>query len=402
MTDTTPEHIVVVGGGQAGGWVCKTLRREGYTGHLTVVADEPHDFYERPPLSKAALTDGAELPRLFPESEVNDLAIDWRRPNRAVRLNADTHELTLDNGDTLTYDKLVLATGARPRVPVPRWANMTGVLTLRNWQDAQRLKERLGSARQLAVVGGGWIGLEVAASARKLGLKVTVYELQPRLCGRSVGSEVSDALRRLHVDAGVTVRLDTGPIDLSENADEQLLVTTGSRTDGPFDLAIVGAGVEFNLDLARQAGLDIQQGVVVDDRGRTSDPDIFAAGDIAQHPHLGLCLQSWAYAQNQSMVVARALLGQDAHYDEPAWLWSDQHGANIQILGIAEDGSQCVVRDDKTGPVYFYLTPERRLSQLVAFNQPRAIKLGKRWLAAGRELDPDQLADPDFNLMSLK
>lgn len=402
MTDAIAEHIVVVGGGQAGGWVCKTLRREGFTGRITVVADEPHDFYERPPLSKTVLTDGAGLPRLFPAQDVQALAIDWQRPRRAVRLDAEARVLTLDNDRTLEYDRLVLATGARPRLPNPQWNRLHGVMTLRNWQDAERLTVRLRDAGRLAIVGGGWIGLEVAASARKLGVEVVVYELQPRLCARSVGPEVSAALQRLHSDAGVSVRLDTGPIDLHETADGRLVVTSGQEHDAGFDLAVVGAGVEFNLDLARQAGLRIEQGVVVDDGGRTSRPDIYAAGDIAQHPHLGLCLQSWSYAQNQAVVVAKSLLGRESRYDEPAWLWSDQHGANIQILGTVTDGGQCVVREEPGGPVFFHLSPERRLTQLVAFNQPRAIKLGKRWLATDRELDPVPLADPDFNLMTLK
>lgn len=396
------EHIVVVGGGQAGGWVCKTLRREGYQGRLSVVAQEPEDFYERPPLSKAVLTDNADLPRLFSAEDVESLNIDWFRPRTATKLNAAERTLSLDDGQTLNYDRLVLATGATPRMPVAHWADNPAVITLRSWQDAQRLKNCLTPGKRLAVVGGGWIGLEVAASARKLGLNVDVYEVQPRLCGRSIEPEVASWLQAQHEAEGVRVHLNVSGLDLQAGDQPGVKLLSDGQAPKHFDVAIVGAGVTFNLDLARQAELAIEQGVVVDDRGQTSDPAIFAAGDIAQHPQLGLCIQSWAFAQNQAMVVAKALLGQDAHYNEPAWLWSDQYKYNIQILGIPRPGSQMVRRDESTGPVFCSLDSDKRLTQMVAVNQPRAIKLGKRWIEFGRALDSNSLADPTFNLMLWK
>ncbi len=410
MTDSstsqhqTPDnrHIVVVGGGQAGGWVCKTLRREGFNGQLTVVADEDCDFYERPPLSKAALTGEPELPRLFSDSDLRALDIHWQRPRTAKTLDARARTLTLDDGTALRYDQLVLATGARARIPVDAWSDIPGVVTLRSWKDALALREALGSTPHLAVIGGGWIGLEVAASARRRGLDVSVYEAQDRLCARSVGEEVSNALLELHRASGVQVHLGCTDLSLDPAPKSQVNVSANGLAPLTTNLVLVGTGVSFNLDLARQAGLAIEQGVVVDDQGRTSNPDIFAAGDIAQHPQLGLCLQSWAYAQNQSMTVARALLGQSDRYDEPAWLWSDQYQTNIQMLGIPVPGSRCVIREDSSGPVFFYLDEQDRLTQLVAFNQARAIKLGKRWISNGRALVANDLADPAFNLMSLR
>ncbi|MEX1056744.1 MAG: FAD-dependent oxidoreductase [Natronospirillum sp.] len=395
-------RIVVVGGGQAGGWVCKTLRREGFTGHLTVVADEDCDFYERPPLSKAALIGAPELPRLFTDTDVQSLDIHWQRPRSARTLNADTHTLTLDDGTVVPYDQLVLATGARARIPVTTWSDIPGVVTLRSWQDALNLREALGNTRHLAVIGGGWIGLEVASSARRLGVEVSVYEVQDRLCARSVGEEVSAALLALHRNAGVQVHLGCTDLSLEPGSHAQVEIKACGLDTLTTSLVLVGTGVSFNLDLARQAGLTIEQGVVVDDQGRTSNPDIFAAGDIAQHPQLNLCLQSWAYAQNQAVTVARALLGQPEHYDEPAWLWSDQYQSNIQMLGIPAPESRCVRREEPTGPVFFYLDSDDRLTQLVAFNQARAIKLGKRWMINQRTLVAEDLVDPTFNLMSLR
>ncbi|MHA7880097.1 MAG: NAD(P)/FAD-dependent oxidoreductase [Saccharospirillum sp.] len=396
------EHIVVVGGGQAGGWVCRTLRREGYQGRLSVVASEPEDFYERPPLSKAVLTDNADLPRLFPAADVESMNIDWFRPRTATGLNASEQVLTLDDGQTLSYDRLVLATGATPRMPVAHWANNPAVITLRSWQDAQQLKASLVPGKRLAVVGGGWIGLEVAASARKLGVDVEVYEVQPRLCGRSIAPEVAAWLQAQHEAEGVKVHLNVSGLDLQTEDQPGVRLLCDGQKPAHFDVAIVGAGVTFNLALAHQAGLNIEQGVVVDERGQTSDPAIFAAGDIAQHPQLGLCIQSWAFAQNQAMVVAKALLGQDAHYREPAWLWSDQYQHNIQILGIPQPDTTLVQREESTGPVFCSLDSNGRLAQMVAVNQPRAIKLGKRWMESGRVLDAESLADPTFNLMQWK
>lgn len=396
------QRIVVIGGGQAGGYACKALRGEGFEGLLTVVADEPHDFYERPPLSKGVVTDDEPLPRLFSEDSQAALSIDWRRPRRAVEIDRETGEVVLDDGERLPYERLLIATGSRPRMPVAAWSEIGNVMTLRTWDDASRLKSSLEESRRIGIIGGGWIGLEVASSARKLGVEVDVFERAPALCGRSVGPEVAEAIRELHERHSVGLELERQDIQLSEETDGRVSVTADGTAHEPYDLVVVGTGVEINLELARAAGLRTEQGIIIDAAGQTSDPRIFAAGDAAQHPHLGLCLQSWAYAQNQARVVADAMLGKEAHYDEPAWLWSDQHGVNIQILGVPSGELHCVKRHDAQGVVFFYLDDESRLVQMVAFDQPRAIKLGKRWLTAKRVLDAEQLADPDFNLMQLR
>lgn len=402
MSSDAISRVVVIGGGQAGGYACKALRGGGYTDRLTVVADEPHDFYERPPLSKGVVTSGEPLPRLFSEASLAALDIEWRRPRRAMEIDREAREVVLDDGERLSYDRLLIATGSRPRMPVPEWAEIDNVMTLRTWNDASRLKEQLGKSQRIGIIGGGWIGLEVASSARKLGVEVDVFERAPALCGRSVGLEVAEAIRELHEQNGVGLELNRQDVQLREEYDGRISITGDGEACGPYDLVVVGVGVEINLELALDAGLMTEQGIVVDASGSTSDPRIFAAGDVAQHPRLGLCLQSWAYAQNQARTVAEAMLGKDAHYDEPAWLWSDQHGVNIQILGVPSGKLHCVVRREAQGPVFFYLDDESRLVQMVAFDQPRAIKLGKRWLAAERVLDAGELADPDFNLMSLR
>ncbi|AKJ40787.1 NAD(P)/FAD-dependent oxidoreductase [Pragia fontium] len=398
--------IVIIGGGQAGGWAAKTLRDSGYNGKLSVISDEPHDFYERPPLSKAVLLDQdgqLGLTRLFTEEAVAALDIDWHRPLRAEAILPADKTVVLNNGETLPYRQLLIATGGRPRRPEGLWQSHPKVLTLRSWNDAVQLRTQLAQAKTLAIVGGGWIGLEIAASARKMGVAVTVFERQSALCLRSIGAEVSQALLELHQNQGVEVICGCGEITLNDDNGRPQLKSelTESQT---FGLVVVGIGVILNLELAEQAGLTVRNGgIVVDDQGRTSDPSIFAVGDVALHSQLGVCLQSWAYAQNQAVTTARSMLdaGQPG-YQEDAWLWSDQYSENIQILGIPASGSHCITREDDHSKVYFYLNADNQLVQMVAFNDARTIKLGKRWLAAQRVLDPAQLSDPSFSLMALK
>lgn len=403
MSQPTRAGIVIIGGGQAGGWAAKTLRDRGYSGRLSVISDEPYDFYERPPLSKAALLDGsAPLSRLFSEEVVAGMNIDWYRPLRAEAIDGQQQIVTLSDGSQLQFDQLLIATGGRPRLPDASWAKHPRVMTLRSWDDAARLRQGLQQCQKLAIVGGGWIGLEIAASARKLGVDVTVFERQPALCMRSVGAGVSQALLELHQQQGVTVHCDCGEITL-EDREGEAWIGSASGAAQPFDLVVVGIGVELNLELAHSAGLKLEGGIVVDGQGRTSHPAIFAAGDVARHPTLGLCLQSWAYAQNQAISTACAMLDAfAAPYDDVAWLWSDQYDANIQILGVPTGGVHQIVRRTPQSQLFFTLNADRQLVQLVAFNDARTIKLGKRWLVSGRVLDPQQLADVEFSLMALK
>ena len=392
-------RIVIIGGGQAGGWAAKTLRDDGFDGEICVVAEEEWDFYERPPLSKAALLDAdAALPRLFAEEAQQALNLTWYRPLRATQIDRAAKEVHLSNGELLSYNILLIATGGRARLPGETWAKHPQVYTLRHWQDAQRLKARLAQSNTLAIVGGGWIGLEIAASARKSGVAVTLFEQQPALCMRSVSGEVSRQLEKIHREQGVDIRTGCGALELDDHNGLPVIHCDGKRET--FDAVVVGIGVDLNLELARDAGLKTDRGIVVDAQGRTSDPAIFAAGDVAQHHHYGLCIQSWAFAQNQAVATAKAMLNPDAPgYDDAPWLWSDQYQHNIQILGIPQPGGKTVVRDNA---LFFSLDDGGRLTQLVAFNDARTVKLAKRWMAAGRDLSDVPLSDPAFSLMSLR
>lgn len=395
--------IVIIGGGQAAGWAARTLRELGYGGHLSVVADEPHDFYERPPLSKQVLSGDSEPGhlRLFTAEMVASLNIDWRRPRRAIAIDRQQQQVQLDDGSSLRYDRLLIATGSRPRLPDPAWSRIDGVMVLRNVEDALALRQRLNGCRRLAVVGGGWIGLEVAALARTRGIEVVVYERGPSLCGRSIGADVAARLATLHRDQGVGLRLECGDLQLIQAVDGVQVSTDADAL--LYDTVLVGAGAQLNTELARDAGLQLGHGIVVDGSGRSSDPAIYAAGDVAQHPVHGLCVQSWANAQNQGMASARGLLGLDANYDDAPWLWSDQHGVNIQILGLHSEDNRRVHRANADGrDIYFQLDRKNRLQQIVAFGDARAIKLGRRWMATARSLNAADLTDPGFDLMTLR
>ncbi|MXG36259.1 NAD(P)-binding protein, partial [Escherichia coli] len=283
--------------------------------------------------SKASLLEpDAALPRLFSDEAQRALNLTWHRPLRAEQIDREAKTVRLSNGELLSYNILLIATGGRACVPGEAWAAHPQVYTLRHWQDAQRLKGRLAESQTLAIVGGGWIGLEIAASARKSGVAVTLFEQQPALCMRSVSGEVSQRLEALHRAQGVDIRTGCGALELEDDNGLPVIHCDGQRET--FDAVVVGIGVDLNLELARDAGLKTGRGIVVDAQGRTSDPYIFAAGDVAQHHHYGLCIQSWAFAQNQAVATAKAMLNPDAPgYDDAPWLWSDQYQHNIQILG---------------------------------------------------------------------
>lgn len=395
--------IVIIGGGQAAGWAAKTLREGGYDRRISIVADEPWDFYERPPLSKSVLLDPAPaLTRLFSEEVQTALDLTWYRPLRAEKIMRSQQCVMLSDGRTLPYDQLLIATGSRPRLPGRAWQHQPRIHALRSWNDALALRSAFDDCRRMAVVGGGWIGLEIAASARKKGIAVTIFERQPMLCQRSVDPAVSAALLALHQWHGVEVNLDCGDIQLSFR-DGLPQIGSVHRTTQQFDHVVVGIGVELNLELAQQAGLAVSNGIEVDEQGRTSDPSIFAAGDVACPPQWGISLQSWAFAQNQAIATARAMLDPQATpYQDLPWLWSDQYGVNIQILGLPAAKGNTVMRTQPGSSLWFRLSEDGCLQQLVAFNDARSIKLAKRWMTSGRTLDATQLSDPDFSLMSLR
>lgn len=376
------ERVVVVGAGQAGAWVARTLRAEGFAGQIVLVGEERVPPYERPPLSKDILAGKATLDSavLLPWAEAANLNIDLRLGWQARHLHLAARTLVNAGGERLQYDRLVLATGARPRALPLTGVDADRVHVLREAADGERLALALKAGGRLAIIGGGWIGLEVAATARAQGLAVTVVEAGPRLCGRSAPPCLSEFLLGLHRANGVDVHLGAMPQGFAMTADGRVAFTVGGDAVVA-DAVLMGIGAAPNDELARSAGLDTQDGVIVDRHCRTSDPFVFAAGDVTRQPDwlsagATMRLETWANAQNQGIACARALLGQDQPYREVPWLWSDQFDCNFQIVGSPERGVKADFEGDLEAHKAFWTLRDGQgeVVGAVAVNAPRALR----------------------------
>jgi 3-phenylpropionate/trans-cinnamate dioxygenase ferredoxin reductase subunit len=352
MDTNTIVVVVVVGTGQAGGWAAQTLRKEGFTGKVVLVGEEPHCPYERPPLSKAVLSGEASVQStyLIKTEAFEKLDLDWRPNVRATSIDRVAKQLSLSTGEPIAYDRLILCTGGRARRMNLPGANLPGLFTLRSIDDAAALGAALVPGKKMVVVGGGWIGLEVAATARKKGMDVTVVETMTRLCERTVPPEISEYLSRLHSKHGTQVILGAGVAGFARETEGQLVVTLGDGRTLVCDAVVIGIGLIPNDELARDAGLECEGGVIVDSQCRTSDPNIFAAGDVAVW-HCGwagrrMRLESWQNAQEQGMAAARSALGMEVDHQPLPWFWSDQYDTNLQIYGMPDPSHRVVVRGD--------------------------------------------------------
>jgi 3-phenylpropionate/trans-cinnamate dioxygenase ferredoxin reductase component len=400
--------IVIIGGGQAGGWAAKTLRAEGFAGRIVLVGDERHPPHERPPLSKAVLAGSSEpdVCHLFKPDAFAELALECEPGERAVSIDRTAHTVLTDRDRRLGYDRLILAPGSRVRKLAIPGGDLPGVFYLRTIADALALRERLTTDARLLVVGGGWIGLEAAATARKRGAAVTVLEAADRLCARAAPPELSEFLLRLHAEHGVGVRLGAGLDSLRSAQGGGIVASLADGTELGADAVLIGVGIVPNVELARDAGLEVRNGIVVDDQGRTCDPRIFAAGDVTDQPgaRLGrrVRLESWQNAQDQAIVAAKAALGGDARHDPLPWFWSDQYEANIQILGLPERWPEAVRRGDAASDAFslFYLR-DGAIEAVVSVSAPRDLRAARRLIEQRKLVQPADLADPAVNLQKL-
>lgn len=394
------ETIAIVGAGQAGGWAAQTLRSEGFAGRVVLIGDEPHRPYERPPLSKAVLSGDAhaDTTHLLKPEAFDALRIDWRPNVGATFIDRAAKQLHLTRGAHVSYDKLILCSGGRARRLNIPGTDLPGVFTLRSIGDAAALGAALSAGKRLLVVGGGWIGLEVAATARKKGLDVTVVEAMGRLCERTVPPEISGYLLQLHAAHGVDVRLGTGIGRLAQGARGAL---TASFTDGralECDAVLVGVGLVPNDELAREAGLACDGGILVDSQCRSSDPDILAAGDVAawhcEWAGRRTRLESWQNAQEQGIAAARAALGIAVNHQPLPWFWSDQYEINLQIFGMPTPAHDVVVRGDRNSSsfVMFFLDAGKVVAALGP-NAARDLRFARRLIERRTSVDAAQLAD---------
>ncbi|MGH6946489.1 MAG: NAD(P)/FAD-dependent oxidoreductase [Kiloniellales bacterium] len=401
-------RVVVVGAGQAGLNVARALRGERFGGEIVLIGEEPHPPYERPPLSKAVLA-GAAAPDsvllIKPEAFAR-LELDFRPGTRALAIDRDARSLALASGERLRYDRLVLATGGAARKPAIPGIDFTGVFGLRSLEDSLAIRAELSDGKRLAVLGGGWIGLEVAATARRRGLEVTVFEVADRLCARVAPPLLSRYLEALHRANGVALRLGESIGEIVAEGDGLALTLTSGEVLA-VDCLVYGIGLVANDQLARAAGLECDGGILTDAEGRTADSATFACGDVAVFAHPALDgrrrrLESWGNAQHQPVATAKALLGLEVRYEEIPWFWSDQYKTNIQMLGLPDPARESVLRGRiEEGRFSLFWLADGTISAAVAVNAASDIQVAKRLMQRRKTVETAALADPAQNLRAL-
>jgi 3-phenylpropionate/trans-cinnamate dioxygenase ferredoxin reductase component len=404
MTDRP--RFVIVGAGHAGGRAAEAMRVFGFEGRILLIGDEPHLPYERPPLSKEALQGKPELAApMRPAGFWAEKDIECRLGTRAVAIDPAAKTVTLDDGSIEAYDKLLLTTGGAVRTLAVPGADLGNVFTLRTLDDSRAIDAALTPDARVVVIGGGFIGLETAASARLRGCAVTVIELADRLMARAVLPEISETFLKLHRERGVDVRLKTGVARLDGGRAVDSVVTRDG-TSLPADTVVVGVGIVPDAALAEAAGLAVDDGIVVDAFCRASAPDVFAAGDVTRHfsPVYGrhVRLESWQNAQNQAIAAARVMCGEETPHAEVPWMWSDQFDARLEVAGLPERWDSVVVRGDPDGRDYmlFQMDGGRPVGAM-SVNQPRDMRFARRLLLAEKEVDPAALADMGVSMRDL-
>jgi 3-phenylpropionate/trans-cinnamate dioxygenase ferredoxin reductase subunit len=407
----TAPGIVVVGGGECGTRAVFELRSAGWPGPITLVGAESTLPYERPPLSKSVLS-GAEPPSTCDAATLRDAGVEFVSGVPAIDVDREGHELVLADGRRIAYERMLLATGAAPR----RLPNvLDGVHYLRSLADALALRDRLQPGARIGVIGGGFIGLELAAAAIARACTVTVVEVASRLLARAVPAEVAAIVAARHAQAGVDVRCGTGVVGLDDRGGAVAVELTGGGAvecdPVEFDTVVVGIGAVPETALAEKAGLAVDNGVQVDSRLRTSDPDIFAAGDCCSFPHplygdRRIRLEAWRNAHDQAAAAARNMLGADEPYTAVPWFWSDQYDLSLQIAGLPDAATTEAVRTRPDGvEIRFGLGPGGRLASAAAIGPGNAVakdvRLAEMLIAAQAAPDPAALADPAVQLKAL-
>ncbi|MCB1405242.1 MAG: FAD-dependent oxidoreductase [Rhodobacteraceae bacterium] len=395
--------IVVIGAGQAGSSLVAKLRALGHEGAITLIGEEPVPPYQRPPLSKAYLLGKMDLERLFlrPERYYADHDIALRLGTPVSRIDRASKTMWLGD-EAIGYDQLALTTGATPRrLPAAIGGDLGGVYAVRRLSDIDAMAPEFAEGRRLLIVGGGYIGLEAAAVAAQKGVIVTLIEAAPRILGRVAAPETADFMRALHASHGVTIREGVGLTRLRGES----RVTGADLADGSaleVDFVIVGIGVAPADDLARDAGLTLDNGIAVDALGRSSDPGIWAAGDCASFVYRGqrIRLESVQNAIDQAESVAANMLGADMPYAPMPWFWSDQYAMKLQIAGLNTGYDRVVIRTVGAARSHWYYRGDEFVA-VDAMNDPRAYMVGKRLLEHGTSPDPVALENADTDLKAL-
>ena len=396
--------IIIVGAGQAAGQAAASLRQEGYEDRIVLIGDETVPPYQRPPLSKQYLSGEHDADKIMvrPAKFYEDRNIELRLGQTVTAINSKEKLVVIDN-ESISYDKLLIATGSRPRKLNIEGSELGGIFYLRTKADVDDIRAAFSKASSLCIVGGGYIGLEVAAVAKSAGLNVHVLEMESRILQRVTTESMSAFYHDLHTSRGVMIHTETA---CSGFVGEHGRVTGVRCGDSIIDtdMVIIGIGIIPNVELALSAGLEVDNGVVVDDHCQTSNPDIYAAGDCTNHPNpiLGrrLRLESVPNAMDQARTAAANMLGGDKTYAAVPWFWSDQYELKLQMVGFSSDGSSSVRRGDAKSLQFaqFYLR-DGAVIAVDAVNSPKEFMVAKQLY--GKVVDPTRLADPGTDLKEI-
>ena len=400
-------RIVIAGAGHAAGQVVASLRQAGTDGPILVVGDEPYLPYQRPPLSKKFLAGQMPAERLYvkPASFYAEAGVEFQLDTRIEAIDRDAGCLRTARDEKIGYDKLVLALGSRVRRLPIEGVDLARVHYLRTIGDVQGIRADVERGGRLVVIGAGYIGLEVAAVARQAGLDVTVVEMADRVMSRVVSPEISDYYQIEHAARGVKLRLSTGVTAIGGRKRVKCVVTSEGE-EIPADFVVIGVGIVPNTELASAAGLEVDDGIVVDDHCMTRDQDVYAVGDCTRHPNAiygrMLRLESVHNALEQAKTAALNLCGRDTAYCEVPWFWSDQYDLKLQIAGLSDGYDDVVIRGNPAERAFscVYLR-EGRVIATDAINAPRDFVHSKQLIAAGALLDRERIADADVALKDL-
>jgi len=394
------QTCIIIGASHAAAQLAPSLRQQGWEGRIIVIGDEAYIPYHRPPLSKTFLSGEKEVDGILirPAAIYQKNAIEFKLGSRVELIDRAHKTITLKSGEVLNYDKLALCTGSRVRKVTLPGVELEGIHYLRDIGDVEGIKQHVAAGKQAVIVGGGYIGLETAAVLNKLGMKVTVLEMAPRVLARVTAPELSEFYTRVHTEEGVVIKTGIAVSGLKGDGHvQQVHCADGSSFDA--DLVVIGVGVIPNVELAEACGLNVDNGIVVDQFARTNDPDIVAAGDVSNHPNQHynrrLRLESVPNASEQAKSAAASICGKDVEYNALPWFWSDQYDLKLQIAGLSQGYDEVVIRGDiKSSRKFsaFYLL-EGKLISADCVNSPLEFMVSKRLITEKISVNAAQLAD---------
>lgn len=397
---------VIIGAGHAGGMTAISLRQRQYQGSITLIGEENFLPYQRPALSKGFLAGEIEEKRLYLKSQdyfdKNNIRI--IRNCKVVAIDRNNKTILLENQKQLGYEKLVIATGSIVN-KLKTSSRESDLYYLRTIRDSLKIREKLRSKSKITIIGAGYIGLEIASIATKKNIEVSVLELENRVMGRVVSSEVSDFFQKKHQSEGVEFKFNTSVTDIEDRGKQKRIICS----DGSFldtDVVVIGVGIKPNIELAKSSGLKCDNGILVDDHGQTSDPHIFAVGDCSNHPNnifkQRLRLESVQNAVEQAKSIAASITGSHKPYQEVPWFWSDQYNIKLQIAGISQDHDHRVVRgypEEEKFAVFYQ--KEKRLIAVDAINSPKEFMVGKKWIAMQAKIPFELIWNVDVDLKKI-